>query len=213
VHHRRLRKTRSDVRRPLVPARFARIPRTAPRRGARAALRRRVVGIAALALLAGVAGAPARAQDVTREQMQSLDEQVQEIKSDVLSISAELALLEERLLYPSDTQVAVFVSLAEGGSFRLDSLRIEIDGEPVTHHIYSFKELEALRKGGVQRIYTGNVPTGEHRIDVAVAGVDSGGGDLSESESFTFRKDVEPAQIGITLGDGSGAPAIQLGAW
>jgi hypothetical protein len=146
--------------------------------------------------------------------MQSLDEQVQEIKSDVLGIAAELSRLEEELLYPSNTQVAVFVSLAEGESLRLDSVQIQIDGELVAHHIYSFKELEALQKGGVQRIYTGNLPTGEHRLEVSVAGKLPSGEDFSGTQSFGFDKDVEPKLVGITLaGQASGDASIQLGGW
>jgi hypothetical protein len=144
--------------------------------------------------------------------MQGLDEQVQEIKSDVLSIAAELSRLEEKLLYPSNTQVAVFVSLAEGETLRLDSVQIRIDGAPVARHIYSFKELEALQKGGVQRLYTGNVSTGDHRLEVSVAGKLPSGKDLSATESFSFSKDVEPKLVGITLAGGdSGAASIRLG--
>jgi hypothetical protein len=146
--------------------------------------------------------------------MQGLDEQVQEIKSDVLRIAAELSLLEERLLYPSGTQVAVFVSLAEGEAFQLDSVQIQIDGELIAHHIYSFKEMEALQKGGVQRIYTGNISTGEHRLDVSVVGKLPGGQDFNGSRSFTFSKDVEPKLVGITLaGYDTDDAAIQLGDW
>ncbi|MGD8951999.1 MAG: hypothetical protein PVG62_14725, partial [Desulfobacterales bacterium] len=86
----------------------------------------------------------ANGQEVSREQIKGLDEQVQEIKSDVLRIAAELHQLEEKLLYPSNTQVAVFVSLASDATFRLDSVEIQLSGEPVAHHIYTFKELEAL---------------------------------------------------------------------
>jgi hypothetical protein len=179
---------------------------------------------AALALLCA-AGRPAGAAEdgaaedgaageVSKQEMRGLDEQVQEIKSDVLGIAAELSLLEEKLLYPSNTQVAVFVSLGEGETFRLDAVRIQIDGEPVAHHIYSFKELEALRKGGVQRIYTGNVPVGEHQIEIAAAGVLEGGDDFGETRSFAFRKDVEPALVGITLGGPDGGEGvIRLGEW
>ena len=146
--------------------------------------------------------------------MQSLDEQVQEVKSDVLSIAAELNRLEEKLLYPSNTHVAVFVSLEEGEAFRLDSVQIQIDGERVARYIYSFKELEALKKGGVQRIYTGNISTGEHQLDVSVAGKLNGGKDLAATESFSFRKDVEPKLVAITLaGQGSSEPRIELGVW
>jgi hypothetical protein len=175
---------------------------------------RRILWTVVLALLGAVAGAPGGAQEASRQQMQGLDEQVQEIKSDVLSIAAELRRLEERLLYPSNTQVAVFVSLAEGETFRLDSVQIQIDGAPVARHLYSFKELEALQKGGVQRIYTGNVSSGEHRLDVAVAGKLPGGRDFRAAESFGFSKGVEPRLIEITLaGQESGAASIHLGGW
>src|SRR5436309_12206709 len=97
------------------------------------------------------------AQQNDQQQMRGLDEQVQEIKSDVLSIAAELSRLEEKLLYPSGTHVAIFVALAKGDQMRLDAVRLQIDGQLVAHYIYSSKELEALRKGGVQRIYVGNV--------------------------------------------------------
>jgi len=174
----------------------------------------RVLCVTALALLSGIGSSLAGAEPVAKEQMQSLDEQVQEIKSDVLSIAAELNRLEEKLLYPSNTQVAVFVSLAEGESFRLDSVQIQIDSEPVAHYIYSFKELEALQKGGVQRIFTGNIPTGEHQLDISVAGKLSDGMDVGATESFSFRKDAEPKLVAITLArQDSGEVRIQLGGW
>jgi hypothetical protein len=158
--------------------------------------------------------APLAALDNERQQMKGLDEQVQEVKSDVLGISAELSRLEEKLLYPSNTQVAVFISLAPQDTTRLDAVQIQIDGQPVAHYIYSFKELDALRKGGVQRIYTGNVTTGEHRIDIAVSGKLQSGGDYSQSGSFAFRKGVEPKLVGVTLaGPDAGKPAIEIGDW
>jgi hypothetical protein len=171
----------------------------------------------AAALLCGAGGAArADSTEQTREHMQGLDEQDQEIKSDVLRIASELRLLEDKLLYPSNTHVAdvaVFVSLADAGEdARLDSVQVQIDGELVAHHIYSFKELEALWKGGVQRIYTGNLPMGEHRLDVSVAGKTAGGGDFGEAETFSFAKDVEPKLVDIRLaGGGSGGPSIRLG--
>ncbi|MEJ2603901.1 MAG: hypothetical protein P8172_11500 [Gammaproteobacteria bacterium] len=150
--------------------------------------------------------------DMSGEQMRSLDEQVQEIKSDVLDIAAELGRLEERLLYPSNTQVALFVELEDGDALRLDAVQVEINGELVAHYIYSFKELEALQGGGVQRLYTGNIPTGEHRLDVSYSGKLKSGREVSGSEQFAFVKDVEPKMIGITLA-GSGNGAISLGDW
>lgn len=165
-------------------------------------------------LLSVLICAPVYAQDISRQQMRSLDEQVQEIKSDVLSIAAELSQLEEKLLYPSNTQLAVFVELADDEEFRLDAVQIAINGTLVAHYIYSFKELEALQKGGVQRIYTGNVPTGNHEIGVSVSGKLSSGKDYSKSETFTFEKGIEPKLLGITLAASEfGNSGIQLGDW
>ena len=135
-----------------------------------------------------------------QQQMRGLDEQVQEVKSDVLSIGAELNQLEEKLLYPSGTQVAIFVALAKGDEMRLDAVRLEIDGQLVAHYIYSAKELEALRKGGVQRIYVGNVASGEHKLNVLVDGKLKAGTDFSRTEHFTFHKEVKPKLVELTVG-------------
>jgi hypothetical protein len=186
------------------------VSRFSPPQGRRA---RSVVLAALVCLLAWSSGA-AVARDASREQMKGLDEQVQEIKTDVLSIAAELDGLEERLLYPSNTQVAVFVALEEGDEFRLDSVQIQLNGDLVAHHIYSFKELEALQKGGVQRIFTGNVATGEHELEVAVNGKLGNGKDFSNAETFRFSKDVEPKLVGITLREpGLTGTGIELGNW
>ena len=149
-----------------------------------------------------------------QEQMRGLDEQIQEIKSDSLRMSAELSQLEEKLLYPSGTQVAIFVELAKGDAIRLDAVRLQIDGQLVAHYIYSAKELQALRKGGVQRIYVGNVATGDHKLEVLVDGKLEGGADFSRTGEFTFRKEVKPKLVGLTLaGPRSGNTPIALGEW
>ena len=138
-------------------------------------------------------------QEISREQIKGLDEQVQEIKSDVLSIAAELNQLEEKLLYPSNTQVNVFISLISGETFRLDTVEVRLDGEPVAHHLYTFKELEALQKGGVQRIYTGNVRSGEHDLQIFVSGKTSGGADFQKAERFKVKKEVGPKFVEVSL--------------
>jgi len=167
------------------------------------------------------ASSPAAVQQRSQEeitsdqkQMRGLDEQIQEIKSDALRMSAELSQLEEKLLYPSGTEVAIFVELAKGDTMRLDAVRLQIDGQLVAHYIYSAKELQALRKGGVQRIYVGNVATGDHKLEVLVDGKLEDGADFSRTGQFTFRKEVKPKLVGLTLaGPRSPNTPIALGEW
>jgi len=154
-----------------------------------------IVGMTTLLLVSPVFGA----EKVAKAQIKGLDEQVQEIKSDVLSIATELNQLEEKLLYPSNTEVAVFVALAAGEKFRLDAVDVELGGRQVAHHLYSYKELEALREGGVQRIYTGNIKTGQHEIKVTLVGKSSGGSDIRQVRSFSVNKDIGPKILELSL--------------
>lgn len=161
-----------------------------------------------------VSGAATAAEEISKEQIKGLDEQIQEVKSDVLGIAAELSRLEEKLLYPSDTQVSLFVSLAQSAKFRLDAVDIEIDGKSVAHHLYTFKELEALRQGGVQRIYTGNIRKGGHDVQVSVLGKSESGTEYRQTGSYKVNKDVGPKLVGITVsGPGGGDQAIAFKDW
>jgi len=165
-----------------------------------------------LAVVIGMLNFPAYAEDIPKEEIKNLDEQIQDIKSDTLGIGADLRLLEEKLLYPSGTQVAIFVSLDKAATFRLDSIEIEVDGKTAAEHLYTLREIKALQEGGIQRIYTGNVRTGEHGLRVVVAGKPLGSDVLRRKERFKFSKDVGPKMLEIHLVD-PGDHMITLRDW
>lgn len=152
------------------------------------------------------------AQEVSKAQIKGLDEQVQDIKKDVLGISSELAQLEEKLLYPSNTQVSIFVSFAKKAGFRLDAMDIKLDGKDVAHHLYTAKELEALRNGGVQRIYTGNIRTGDHKLEVSFLGK-SLTGEYRKNGNFTISKGVKPKLVQIKVAGPGLGKSIELKEW
>jgi hypothetical protein len=110
-------------------------------------------------------------------------------------------LLEEKLLYPSGTQVAVYVSLDDEATYRLDSVEIRLDGKPASQHFYTERELEALRKGGMQRIYAGNITSGEHGLQVLVTGKTASGSGFRGKELLTFSKDAGPRILEVHLVD------------
>lgn len=150
----------------------------------------------------------------TTEPVQSLDEQVQAIKSDVLAIAAELGNLEEKLLYPADTQLALFVALEKDDALEVDSARIRIDGQLVAQHVYSWQELQALARGGVQRIHTANLTTGQHELEVTIAGRRGGDAPFEVVERWAFEKAVGPKQVGIRLGKGAtGSATVSIESW
>lgn len=151
------------------------------------------------------------AEQVSPEEIKSLDEQVQDIKTDVLSIGAQMLQLEEKLLYQSTTQVAVFVSLDKAAQFSLDSMEIQLDGKRVAQHLYTVRELEALLRGGVQRIYAGNIVSGRHDVQVLLTGKSARGAALRAKENVTFDKDEGPKMLEVRLTDS--APVITFRDW
>lgn len=99
-----------------------------------------------------------------------LDSGLQALKDEVLELNQELFLLEEELLFPANTQVAVFVSMDVGEFFDLDSVQLRIDDKPVGNYLYTEREIQALQRGGVHRFYLGNLKTGEHELTATFTG-------------------------------------------
>lgn len=152
--------------------------------------------------------------DPTRDQIKGLDEQVQDIKKDVINLNSELSRLEEKLLFPSNTQMAVFVAMREGDQFRLDSVHIKLDNKVVAHHLYNYRELEALQHGGVQKIFTGNINTGDHELVVSYSGKAATGGDVQRSASYKLSKDVGPRFVEIQIASpGAAEQDISFKVW
>lgn len=94
----------------------------------------------------------------------AMDTRIQVLKKQVLDLNRDLFLLEQDLLFPANTQFSVFVSMDHGLMFNLDSVQLKIDGAVVGNHLYTQRELNALRRGGVQRFYIGNLTSGEHDL-------------------------------------------------
>ncbi|HMB74654.1 MAG TPA: AraC family transcriptional regulator, partial [Gammaproteobacteria bacterium] len=104
------------------------------------------------------------------QEFRTLDEEVQDLKKLAVDLNRDLFLLEEELLFPANTQVAVFVSMDVGEFFGLDSVELTLDGEDVTNYLYTDREVTALHRGGVQRLYLGNLRAGEHELVAVFTG-------------------------------------------
>lgn len=143
-----------------------------------------------------------------REELQGIDDQVQTLKQEVIDINNELSLLEEKLLFPSTTQISVFVSLDAQPDFRLDSMQLKIDEQVVAEYVYTFRELEALQKGGVQRLYTGNIPSGKHQIAAVIRGKTAGGDPFEQSGSEAVNKEIDPKFVEMRVIAAGGTPRI-----
>ena len=131
----------------------------------------------------------------------TLDEDVQDLKKQVLDLNRDLFLLEEELLFPANTQVAVFVSMDVGDFFGLDSVTLKLDNKDVTNYLYTEREVDALIKGGVQRLYLGNLKAGEHELVAVFTGQGPHERDYRRGASLKFEKGIGPKYIELTISD------------
>jgi hypothetical protein len=136
-----------------------------------------------------------------RAEFRTLDEDVQGLKKQVLDLNRDLFLLEEELLFPSNTQTAVFVSMDVGEFFGLDSIELKIDNKPVANYLYTERETAALIKGGVQRLYIGNLKAGDHELVAVFTGGGPHDRDYRRAASVKFEKGIGPKYIELTISD------------
>ena len=131
----------------------------------------------------------------------SLDDRVQQTKADVIRLNRDLLVLEEELLFPANTQVAVFVSMDVGLLFDLDSVQIKLDDKVVSTYLYTPLEVQALHRGGVQRVYLGDLRAGSHEIVAFFTGKGPHDRDYKRATTIKFDKTTEPKYIELQIKD------------
>jgi hypothetical protein len=140
---------------------------------------------------------PAEASADTR----GLDQQIQDLKKDVVDLNKDLFVLEEELLFPANTQVAVFLSVDVGDFFALDAVQLKIDQKEVINYLYTPRELEALLKGGVQRLYLGNLKVGPHELVAFFSGKGPNDRPYKRGASIKFEKGVGAKYLELKIDD------------
>ena len=130
-----------------------------------------------------------------------LDEDVQGLKKDVVDLNRELFVLEEELLFPANTQVAVFVSMDVGDFFALDSITLKIDQKEVINYLYTPREVEALLKGGVHRLYLGNLKVGQHELVAFFSGKGPNDRDYKRGATLKFEKGIGAKYLELKIND------------
>jgi hypothetical protein len=143
------------------------------------------------------AAAPAEGAPDTR----GLDQQIQGLKKDVVDLNRDLFILEEELLFPANTQVAVFLSVDVGDFFALDSVQLKIDQKEVIDYLYTPREVDALLKGGVQRLYIGNLKVGQHELVAFFNGKGPSERAYKRGASIRFEKGVGAKYLELKIND------------
>ena len=135
------------------------------------------------------------------EEEDSLSIEVEELKDTLLKLNTDLLILEEELLFPANTQLAVFLSMNVGEYFQLDAVKVEIDGDLVASHLYTETQIDALHRGGVQRLHIGNLKSGHHEITAFFTGIGPRGREYKRATSIEVDKSQDPLLLELIIRD------------
>lgn len=127
------------------------------------------------------------------------------LEARLLQLDAELRLLEEDLLYPASSRVAVYLSMDLGELFALDSVSVKLNGKEVVHHLYTEREVGALYKGGVQKLYVGNAKQGANTLTAFFLGTGPHDRDYKRAATVTFEQSFEPVFVELSITDNTGS--------
>jgi len=172
----------------------------------RGAPRARLLTIASIVVLAAGAlvAREASSAEVAAEpaaELRAVDQDVQDLKKQLVDLNRDLFKLEEEILYPASTQVAVFLSLNVGTFFALDSVTVKVDDKEVANYLYTDREVEALHRGGVQKLYLGNLKSGPHELVAFFTGKGPHDRDYRRGTSVSFEKTVGAKYVELRISD------------
>lgn len=140
---------------------------------------------------------------------------VEELKKQVIKLNRDLFILEEDLLFPANTQLVVYVSYSTGQFLNLDSIRLKVDDQIVASHLYTERQLEALKRGGMQRLFMGNLKTGEHEITAVLQGIGPNKEAYKLAASKQIEKGTDLSALEIRIEDQSASyqPNVSVVEW
>ena len=139
-----------------------------------------------------------------------LSKEIQGLKKSVVDLNKDLQLMEEELLFPSSTQLSLFVSLDIGQYFTLESITVKLNGKQVASHLYSDKQRQALARGGVQRLYITNLTLGKHTIAAFFTGIGPNGRAYKRATELEFQKKQGSQYLELAIIDDSAKQEAQF---
>jgi len=145
----------------------------------------------------------------------TLASKTEALKAKVIELNRDLFLLEEDLLHPASTRIALYVSMDSGQLFQLESVKIKLDGEPITSFLYTPRDLEALQRGAIQPLYMDNIASGEHELVALFTGMGPNNRPYKRAVSLKFNKDTTEKAFEIKILDDSSSqqPQFKVKAW
>lgn len=147
--------------------------------------------------------------------VQKVSRNIQKLKREVIDLNKDLKLMEEQLLFPSNTRYSIFLSLDSGQFFTLESVKLKVDGKLVSTHIYSAEQRQALARGGIQKLHITNLNEGKHKVTAFFTGLGPNGRPYKRATNLDFEKGAGSGYLELAITDDGATqePVFELKQW
>jgi hypothetical protein len=125
----------------------------------------------------------------SRDRFRALDQDVQSLKKEVLDLNR------------ANSQVAFFISMDVGEYFKLDSVRLTIDGKEVANYLYTDREAGSLLQGGVHRVHMANLKAGDHELVAIFTGQGPHSREYRRGATMNFSKGIGAKYVELEISD------------
>jgi hypothetical protein len=129
----------------------------------------------------------------------SLDDEIEALSAEVAGYSASVFALEQKVLHPANTRLAVFLTLQSRDALDLDSVELFVNGQPVASHLYTERERASLERGGIQQLFTGNLKNGEHELKTVITARSANDDFVRRESVHRFRKRPGTLRLQMSL--------------
>jgi len=149
------------------------------------------------------------------EKTTNLSKRTDNIQAQAIELNRDLFLLEEDLLHPASTRLALYVSMDFGRFFALEAVKLKLDGEPITSFLYTIKDVEALKRGAIHPLYLGNIASGPHELVAFFTGLGPHGRAYKRAVTMKFDKKSGEKALEIQIIDDTASqqPQFKIKVW
>ncbi len=166
-------------------------------------------------LSAGAMAADKKSSNEAFSAVKKISRNIQNLKTEVIDLNKDLRLMEEQLLFPSNTKYSIFLSLNSGQFFTLESVKLKLDGKLVATHIYSAGQRQALARGGIQKLYITNLNEGKHTAMAFFTGIGPNGRPYKRAANLNFKKGPGSGYLELAINDDGSTqePIFEMKQW
>jgi hypothetical protein len=149
------------------------------------------------------------------DSFQELDAEVEQVLGEVLSLGADMVILQAAREMSPRTQLLVLVSITPSAIFQLEAVQLLIDENTAMYHQYTRTELEAMAQGGSHRLFLDDVPAGRRQITAVMFGRVPKGPDYQRKASYTIVSGIgrRVLELNITAGKKQTFPELAIKEW